>query len=406
MRIPESKLARILAFAFVSIFLFYRATEAQTGARITFGINPTIFRAGQPASAELSVFAVSSSPLTLSAGSNFMFFLDSSLGTVQSATAPVAVESSSLLPGDFSVSFAGGQNPIIVTYNGLPKIFAFGDSFSVKINMIASAQPGPGKLSLLSQFLPSVNGALPFTTASIVDFANSGTSAITHDQTLIGDGTSAMPLGIAPGGVTTADLATAAVTSDKIAPGQVVKSLNDLFDNITLSAGANITLTPAVGNILTIAAPKALTAVSHDPSLTGDGTNGSPLRIASPPSIGAFFTNEDVSGGAGLDGPGRDVLSKTVPAGSYVIFARVDLSNIDPDAQFASCKLSTGAFTEIRIGELGGAYLSTATLLDVATFNSQSTITVHCNGFKIVTTSNGDGFPQVALTAIRVGSIQ
>src|SRR5262249_1941344 len=212
------------------------------------------------------------------------------------ATAPVAVESSSLLPGDFSVAFAGGQNPVTVTYNGLPKTFAFGDSFSVKINIMASAQAGPGKLSLSSLLLPSVNGALPFTTASIVDFANSGTSAITHDQTLIGDGTSAMPLGLAPGGVTTADLATAAVTSLKIAPGQVVKSLNDMFDNISLAAGANIALIPSVGNTLTIAAPKALTAVSHDSSLNGDGTSGSPLGIASPALGGAFFTNQDLSG--------------------------------------------------------------------------------------------------------------
>src|SRR5215831_19317495 len=121
MRITESKLARTFAFAFVSIFLFYRAAEAQTGARISFGINPTIFRAGQPASAELSVFSISTSPLTLSAGTNFMFIVDPSLGTVQSVTPPVAVESSSLVPGDFSVSFAGGSNPVIVTYNGQPK---------------------------------------------------------------------------------------------------------------------------------------------------------------------------------------------------------------------------------------------------------------------------------------------
>ena len=43
------------------------------------------------------------------------------------------------------------------------------------------------------------------------------------------------------------------VTANKIASGEVVKSLNGLFDNVTLNAGANVTITP-IGNGLTIAA--------------------------------------------------------------------------------------------------------------------------------------------------------
>jgi len=43
------------------------------------------------------------------------------------------------------------------------------------------------------------------------------------------------------------------ITATKIAVGQVVKSLNGLTDSVTLSNGANITITPA-GNTLTIAA--------------------------------------------------------------------------------------------------------------------------------------------------------
>jgi hypothetical protein len=42
-----------------------------------------------------------------------------------------------------------------------------------------------------------------------------------------------------------------AVSASKIASGQVVKSLNGLFDNVSLQAGANVTLTPN-GNALTI----------------------------------------------------------------------------------------------------------------------------------------------------------
>jgi hypothetical protein len=44
-----------------------------------------------------------------------------------------------------------------------------------------------------------------------------------------------------------------AVTASKIASGQVVKSLNGLFDDVTLQAGANVTLTPS-GNGLSISA--------------------------------------------------------------------------------------------------------------------------------------------------------
>src|SRR6516164_1095618 len=77
------------------LFLFLSSVEAQaqTGARVAFGVNPTIFRAGQPASAELSVTSVSTSPLTLPAGNTFTFFVDSSVGAVGSFTTPVSVSS-------------------------------------------------------------------------------------------------------------------------------------------------------------------------------------------------------------------------------------------------------------------------------------------------------------------------
>jgi hypothetical protein len=56
-------------------------------------------------------------------------------------------------------------------------------------------------------------------------------------------------------------------------------SLNGLTGSVTLAGGANITVTPS-GNTLTIAAPNALTAVTHDATLSGNGTAASPLGIA------------------------------------------------------------------------------------------------------------------------------
>src|SRR5262249_17665542 len=148
----------------------------------------------------------------------------------------------------------------------------------------------PGKLSISSPLLPTVNGALPFTTASIVDFANTGTSSVTHDQSLIGDGSSATPLGIAPGGVTGADLATGAVTAPKIAASQVVKSLNGAKDDLSIVSGENIQIVPVITVVgasplttgFLISAPNVITSVTHDATLAGTGAGGSPLGIQVP----------------------------------------------------------------------------------------------------------------------------
>jgi hypothetical protein len=86
-------------------------------------------------------------------------------------------------------------------------------------------------------------------------------TSVSHNSTLVGNGTGSSPLSIANGGVGTAQLASNGVTADKIASGQVLKGLNGLTDQIMLAAGANISITPN-GNKLTIASTTA------DPALT------------------------------------------------------------------------------------------------------------------------------------------
>lgn len=81
-------------------------------------------------------------------------------------------------------------------------------------------------------------------------------TSVFHNTTLTGNGTAASPLGIADGGVGTPQLAINAVTAANIGPGNVVKGLNGLMDDVTLAAGSGITLTP-VGNTLTIASTAA-----------------------------------------------------------------------------------------------------------------------------------------------------
>jgi hypothetical protein len=304
-----------------------------------------------------------------------------------------------------------------------------------------------------------------------------GIAFVIHDASLMGDGRSATPLGIALGGVQTVHLANGAVTAPKIANGTVVRSLNGLFDNLILAAGSNITITPA-GNTLTIASPNSLTSVAHDSTLTGNGTSGSPLGVAnggignaqlannavtsSKVANGAIgtaqladnavtfskiatgqvvtslnsltdnvtlaagsnititpsgntltiagaagssvaYTAANTSQGTELSAPGVDVLSKQVPAGSYLISFKMPVRNGDSDDQNASCTLSTGDSSEIRLnaGNLGGsgAYKLMVVLQDFATFSNTTTITVHCMGFNVFT--NG----RYVLTALKVDSI-
>jgi hypothetical protein len=127
--------------------------------------------------------------------------------------------------------------------------------------------------------IESMSGGVKFPDGTLQTTAALG--AVVHDFTLAGNGTSGTPLRIADGGVGTNQLVPGAVTGSKIASGQVVKSLNGMFDNVTLAAGANITVAPS-GNTLTVAAPNALASVSRNSTLTGNGTSGSPLSVAVP----------------------------------------------------------------------------------------------------------------------------
>ena len=366
-----------------------------------------------------------------------------------------------------------GTNP--VTGSGTPgqvakwtgvsgsNTFTLGDSniFEDKFGRVGIGTATPTSLLTVQGMIETTLGGYKFPDGTVQTTA--GISFVTHDASLAGLGTAASPLGIAPGGVQTVHLANGAVTmpkiadgavtASKIANGTVVRSLNGLFDNLTLAQGANITITTA-GNTLTIAAPNSLSSVAHDSTLTGSGTSGSPLGVAAGGigntqlannavtlskiasgqvvteinnltdsvtlAAGANITiNQSgntltIAGAAGssvsyhvlgpdsgtLNAPGVDVVSKQVPAGSYIIFFRTFLTNQDSDSQDAACSLSTGNGDSLIMPEKDDPGGRVAFVLrDAATFSATTTITAHCTGFKV-------GSGNATLTALRVDSIQ
>jgi hypothetical protein len=70
-------------------------------------------------------------------------------------------------------------------------------------------------------------------------------------------------------------------TTAGLTPSQVVSSLNGLKGDVQLVAGQNLSIIPN-GNTLIISAPNAMSTITHNATLTGNGTQGSPLGIAVP----------------------------------------------------------------------------------------------------------------------------
>lgn len=147
------------------------ALAQSSGSAVTFSVNPTLFSAGQPASAFLCTSFNGLSHQNLSHGQTFTYTFASSIGALTSVSTPVTVNSTTLTASDFSVVVDTPNHRVVVTYiNTVAKVFGYGDSICAKVNFTAAAAPASGDVSLSSPFTSAVNGALPFITVSIVDF--------------------------------------------------------------------------------------------------------------------------------------------------------------------------------------------------------------------------------------------
>jgi len=133
---------------------------------------PPIFAVGQTVSMFVGISnGNAASTEQIQPGDAFTFTFDAACGTAFSPPSPVVVNSATLNAADFQVGSRPTNRQFTITYNGIARMFAPGDSFIIKVSFQTPASPGTGKLTTqgpsAKRYDPVVGA---FTVISFADF--------------------------------------------------------------------------------------------------------------------------------------------------------------------------------------------------------------------------------------------
>ena len=210
------------------------------GGHDNLAAGPSTTVAGGSENTAGSVAATISGGNSNSASANYATVGGGQLNTSSGAAATTPGGSNNVAQGAYS--FAAGQNAQALNTGAFVWADAssttpFGSTADNQLLLRASGGVGINTNNPNGAAL-NVNG-----TVAATNFSGSGA------------GLTGLPGGaISPGSIGNAAIAANAISAGQINSGQVVKSLNGLMDNVTLSAGPNVTLTPN-GQIIQISAP-------------------------------------------------------------------------------------------------------------------------------------------------------
>lgn len=124
------------------------------------------------------------------------------------------------------------------------------------------------------------NGDMAKIDAAIHEASQSGLPAVTHNADLTGDGTTASPLGVADTIARSEDIPSldGYATTESVTQA-IASAIADRLTANDIKPGSGINISTS-GNQVTISyAGNGLSAVAHDNTLTGDGTENKPLGI-------------------------------------------------------------------------------------------------------------------------------
>ena len=150
---------------------------------------------------------------------------------------------------------------------------------------------------------------------------------------------------VPPASITTASLASNSITATKIAPGQVVKTLNSLTDTVTISAGTNVNIHTGVANDLIISATPGTVVTNAGWGISGNtGTSpnvnfvgtldGQPLEFRAGNQRALRLelngTVPNVIGGSSENAAGAQVQGGTIGGGSGNTFPSFGVPTMQP----------------------------------------------------------------------------